>query len=182
MSKSTVMIGGLGGQGVLLFGQMLAQAGMMRYKNVVYFPNYGGLVRGGASECTVSLSDEVVHSPILLNPDVAVAMSAGYATAFENRVRSGGMLLVDSSIVQNKAIRKDVKVYSIPATAAALELGDKRIANLILLGAYLRIADIPLVQEVEGFLEKKLGAGRNKHMLDVNRKALHKGVSLVEVG
>ncbi|MFA4837122.1 MAG: 2-oxoacid:acceptor oxidoreductase family protein, partial [Dehalococcoidia bacterium] len=116
MAKATVMVGGVGGQGSLLFGQMLAKSGLARYKYATYFPNYGGLMRGGASECTVSLSNDPVNSPIVLRPDAAVAMNPGYFSDFERRLKPGGTLFVDSSVVPNKATRDDIKVYSIPAT------------------------------------------------------------------
>lgn len=180
-SKSfTVMIGGLGGQGALLFGRLLAEAGMSKYKNVLFFPNYGGLVRGGASECTVVLSDDKIASPVVLEPEAAIAMSTPSLKSYESRLKPGGLLLFDKAVTPAKISRQDIKVIDIPATQAAIELGDNRAANLIFLGAYLKLTGVGSVELVEKVLEKKLGGGRREALLELDKKALRRGAELAD--
>lgn len=163
----------------MLFGRLLAEAALSRYRNVLYFPNYGGLVRGGASECTVVLSDEEISSPVVLEPEVAIAMSSASLKDFEKRVKPGGMLFYDSSVISDKVTRQDIKVFGIPATKAAVELGDSRVANLLFLGAYLKATGALPVELVEKALEKKLAGGRREALLALDKEALRKGASLV---
>ncbi|MDD5093101.1 MAG: 2-oxoacid:acceptor oxidoreductase family protein [Dehalococcoidia bacterium] len=180
MNKSfTVMIGGLGGQGALLFGRLLAEAGMAKYKNVLFFPNYGGLVRGGASECTVVLSDDNIASPVALEIEAAIAMSIPSLQSYERRLRPGGVLFFDKAVTPGKIGRQDIKVVDIPATQVAIELGDSRAANLIFLGAYLKATSVGSVELVDKVLEKKLGGGRREALLNLDKKALRRGTELV---
>ena len=174
----TVMIGGLGGQGALLFGRLLAEAGMSKYKHVLFFPNYGGLVRGGASECTVTLSDERISSPVVLEPEAAIAMSTASLKDYEKRLKPGGLLFLDGAVTPGKIDRQDIKVIDISATQAAVEMGDNRVSNLIFLGAYLRVSGVGSVELVEKVLEKKLSGGRREALLALDKQALRRGVEL----
>jgi 2-oxoglutarate ferredoxin oxidoreductase subunit gamma len=174
----TVMIGGLGGQGALLFGRLLAEAGMAKYKNVLFFPNYGGLVRGGASECTVTLSNERISSPVVLEPEAAIAMSAVSLKDYGKRLKPRGMLFLDVAVTPPKISRKDIKLIDIPATRAAIELGDNRVANLIFLGAYLKLSGVGSLELVEKVLEKKLAGGRRDALLALDKQALRRGAEL----
>ena len=172
-----VMITGLGGQGALLFGQLLTEAGQLEYKNVGFFPQYATIVRGGESECTVTLSDEEIDSLLTLEPQAAVVMASPKLKVFEKRVKSGGLLLVDSSVVSEKVEREDVKVFYIPAAKVAADLGDSRVANLVFLGAYLEATKVVPLEMIEEVLEKRLKD--REALLLLNKRALREGSSLI---
>lgn len=172
-----VTISGLGGQGALLFGQLLVEAGMSKFKHVGYFPQYATIVRGGESECTVTLSDSEIDSLMTFEPQVAVVMALPRLKIYEKRVKSGGILMVDSSVISEKVQRKDVKVYYIPATKVSTDLGDRRVTNLVFLGAYLEATKAVTLAKIEEVMKKKLKG--KESMLALNKKALEEGAKLI---
>jgi 2-oxoglutarate ferredoxin oxidoreductase subunit gamma len=135
--RYSVLMSGLGGQGLLTMGKVLTQAGCSRFRHVTYHPNYGPSMRGGECECTVTLSQEENTSISSRNPSAAILMGIGAWMLYESQIKSGGLLFVDSSIIPNQTERTDLTAYYIPATQMALELGSAMVSNLILLGAYL---------------------------------------------
>ncbi|HJX69835.1 MAG TPA: 2-oxoacid:acceptor oxidoreductase family protein, partial [Dehalococcoidia bacterium] len=169
-----VTITGLGGQGALLFGQLLSEAGVSKYKNVAYFPQYATIMRGGESECTVTLSDEEIDSLLVYEPQAAVVMGAPKLKVYEKRVKSGGLMMVDSSVISEKVERKDIKVFYVPATKISAALGDRPVANLVFLGAYIEATKAVPPEIIEKVLEKKLKGGKEA-MLLLNKKALQEG-------
>ncbi len=179
-----LMIAGIGGQGVLTIGRLLAEAGMKIYPNVLYFPVYGAAMRGGESECTVILSDEEIPSPAIHRPQAAIIMTEATFLApifkeFEGRVEPGGTIIIDSSIVQNKVQRDDVKTFYIPASGVAQELGSHQVANFILLGAYLEASKAVPLPVVEKTLGETMAGSRRKGLLPLNKKALRIGAELM---
>lgn len=173
-----VAIAGLGGQGALLFGQLLAEAGMSRYEHVSYFPYYATIMRGGQSECMVILSEEEISSPISFELQAAIVMHPQFLAQYEKRVLPGGLLLLDSSVVEDKVSREDIRVFYIPATETAVQLGDGRVANLVLLGAYLGVTQAVPLELVEKSLERRL-EGR-EGLLRLNKQALREGAKLMK--
>ena len=113
------LFAGFGGQGLLFSGKVLAYKGLIENKNVSWLPSYGPEMRGGTANCSVILSDDPVGAPIVLTPDVLVAMNNPSLDKYENAVRSGGVILVDSSLIERKVNRDDVSVYYVPATKLA---------------------------------------------------------------
>jgi 2-oxoglutarate ferredoxin oxidoreductase subunit gamma len=174
-----VIVTGLGGQGALLFGQLLAQAGSTKFKNVSFFPHYATVMRGGESECTVTLSDEEVDSPLVYEPQAAVVMAAPQLKQFEKRVRPGGMLFIDSSVITEKVERKDIKVFYLPVAQLATELGDVRAANLVFLGAYLAATKAIPIETVEEVLERRFRGRMKESLLTLNKRALREGAKLI---
>jgi len=176
--KIEVMVAGLGGQGLLTTGWLLAEAGMLQYKHVLYFPNYGPQMRGGESECTVILANEEISSPAVYNPTSAIVMGPAALTQLENRIRAAGTIFVDSSVISATVSREDVKVFNIPATKAAIEMGDRQVANLILLGAYIEATKAVSMELVEQAMVKKLKGSRGETRVPLNKKALREGAKL----
>lgn len=174
-----VMVVGLGGQGALLFGRLLAEAGMPYYRNVTFFPNYATVLRGGDSQCTVFLTDEEVTSPIALGIQSVIVMSSPSLEEFSRRVLPGGLLILDSSVVSGEVNRGDVTVYRVPATENAVRLGDRRVANLILLGSYLEVTKALPLEAVEGVVARRFAGVRGGETLRLNTEALRLGASLV---
>lgn len=174
VGERRIKVAGFGGQGILTIGFLLANAGMLDGLEVSCMPSYGPEMRGGTANCSVVISDQKIGSPIFSRPDVLIAMNGPSLLAFEKDVQPGGIILVNSSMVSHEIRRTDVRVLSLPVSDIAAQLGDKTVANLVALGAYLAkdpIFDTAKIHEVIG---KKL---RKKEFLELNKKAFEAGHS-----
>jgi 2-oxoglutarate ferredoxin oxidoreductase subunit gamma len=167
---------GFGGQGVLSMGLNLAQAALLEGKNVTYLPSYGAEVRGGTANCTVAVSDEEIASPVASSPDFIVAMNQPSMVRFQNQIQSGGVLFINSSLIETEISRGDVDIIKVPANSIAEQLGSARSANMVMLGAFTKKSNIVSISSViEGLksaLEKK------QKLIAVNTKALMAGYDL----
>lgn len=168
------ILAGFGGQGILMMGVTLANAAMREDKHVTYLPTYGAEVRGGTANCTVSVGDEEIASPIASSPDYLVIMNAPSLNKFQNILRKGGDCLLNTSLVRQKSIRKDVRVHEIPASEMAEEMGDLRSANMIMLGAFLKISGMVRPETVLEIIEETFGK-KGPKVLDRNKEALWTG-------
>ncbi len=173
-----VIIAGFGGQGVMSLGQMLCYSGMNEGKNVSWLPSYGPEMRGGTANCQVIISETDVASPIISKADVVMAMNLPSLDKFESSIKPGGALFVNSSLIEKKASREDIDVYYIPANEIAVELGNSRVAGMVLLGAYLEASKIVKPESVIDSLKKVLGE-KKLNLIPVNEQALKKGELLV---
>ncbi|KKM12932.1 2-oxoacid:ferredoxin oxidoreductase subunit gamma [Clostridiales bacterium PH28_bin88] len=173
-----VVVAGFGGQGVLLTGQLLAYAGMLEDKQVAWIPSYGPEMRGGTANCTVTVSEQEISSPVVEEPSAALIFNLPSLAKFESRVRPGGILLINSSLVDRKSNRKDLHVYEIPANEIADTLGNGRVANMVMLGAYLELTGAVSVASVMKALEKVLPEHRH-NLLPLNQKAMEMGAKAV---
>jgi len=165
---------GFGGQGVLMMGYSLAHAAMNAGYHVTYLPSYGVEVRGGTANCTVAVSDDEIASPIASEPDSLVIMNNPSMTTYQNRIASGGTLYLNSSIIKNRPGRTDVKVYDIPAGEIATGLGNTRVQNIVMLGAFLQKTALVKPDVYLQSLKTIMGE-RKKSVLEVNRKAFMAG-------
>ncbi|MBQ7145596.1 MAG: 2-oxoacid:acceptor oxidoreductase family protein [Lachnospiraceae bacterium] len=172
------LFAGFGGQGVLLMGQLLAQAGMMEGKNTTWVPSYGPEMRGGTANCSVTLSDEEIDSPLVTVPTALVAMNRPSLEKFEKIVAPGGSIFVNSSIVDIKVQRTDVKAYYVPCNEIAAQLGNDKVSNMIMLGAYLGQSKCVEIETILEALLEKLGEKKAK-LIPLNREALLKGAECV---
>ena len=134
MSTTKILIAGFGGQGVLFAGKYLAYQGLLEGRQLSWLPSYGPEMRGGTANCSVILSDEPVGSPIVTEPDVLIVMNLPSYDKYESSVVSGGLILLDSSLIDRPTARSDVRTVRVPATAMAREQGIPTLANMILLG------------------------------------------------
>ncbi|MEH6906028.1 2-oxoacid:acceptor oxidoreductase family protein [Neobacillus drentensis] len=175
-----IIIAGFGGQGVMSMGQLLAYAGMLEGKGVSWLPSYGPEQRGGTANCAVVISDEPVGSPLITMPSTAIVLNNPSFDKFEPKVRPGGLLIIDSSLVVRISDRKDLKIIELNATDMANDLGNARVANMILLGAFLEQTKIVTEDSVIESLKKVLSEDKH-HLLDINKQALKKGALLVNV-
>lgn len=179
MSKeSEIIVAGFGGQGVLFVGLVLAHAGMIAGRNVAWFPSYGPEMRGGTANCTVIISDEEVGSPIVSRPSAAIVMNEPSLAKYAPRVKPGGTLVVNSSLVTSRSERTDIRIVEVPANGIAFELGNDRVANMVALGALLAAEEILPIDVVESALPETLGPGKERFIAP-NREALRKGAALV---
>ena len=171
-----VIMAGFGGQGILLIGKMLAYAGMHEGMEVSWLPSYGPEMRGGTANCTVVISDKPVGSPVIRSPRAVVAMNLPSLEKFEPDVREGGLLLINSSLINRGAERDDLTVIEIPANEVASELGNPRGANMVALGAYLGATDAVPVDSVIEVVRETFSA--KPAVIDVNIEALRRGYEL----
>ena len=168
---------GFGGQGVLSMGLNLAQAAMLEGKNVTYLPSYGAEVRGGTANCTVAVSDEEIASPVASSPDFIIAMNQPSLVRFQNQIQSGGVLFINSSLIEAEVSRGDIEIIRVPANSIAEELGSPKSANMVMLGAFTKKSNLVSVTSVIEELKSTL---KNKQkLIAINKKALMAGYDLV---
>ena len=174
-----ILIAGFGGQGVLFAGKFLAYKGLIENRQVSWLPSYGPEMRGGTANCSVILSDESVGSPIVSKPGILMAMNLPSLDKYENDVLPGGMIFVDSTLIERKVNRTDVKVFYIPSTALASEIGAPTLANMVMTGKVIKeCADIS-AENLEAALGKVVSA-RHADLKDINLKALQTGMEYAE--
>ncbi|MBE3587981.1 MAG: 2-oxoacid:acceptor oxidoreductase family protein [Thermoanaerobacteraceae bacterium] len=173
-----ILIAGFGGQGVLSTGQLLAYAGMLEGKYVAWIPSYGPEMRGGTANCGVTISDRPISSPVVSEPTTLIVMNRPSLEKFEPAVVPGGLILVNSSLIDLKVQRGDVQAYYIPANDLAEELGNGKVANNIILGALLALTGVVSLEAVVESLRKVLPPRRH-NLLPVNCRALETGARLV---
>jgi 2-oxoglutarate ferredoxin oxidoreductase subunit gamma len=169
-----IRMSGFGGQGVISAGILLAQAGLLEGKNVSWFPAYGAEMRGGTANCSVVVADDEVASPIVSSPDTAVVLNEPSLAKFEPMLKPGGLLIVNSSLVNTKPKRTDIKVALVPCNAIAQELGSIKIANMVALGALAGLTGAVSVQSIAKALPKVFKRAKPE-ILELNVKALKKG-------
>jgi len=171
-----VIMAGFGGQGILLIGKMLAYAGMHEGKQVSWLPSYGPEMRGGTCNCTVVVSDKPVGSPVIRSPRALLAMNLPSLEKFEADIRPGGLLLINSSLIDRGTEREDLTVIEVPANQVATDLGNPRGANMVALGAYLGATDAVSMDEVIEVIRETFAA--RPAVIDVNIEALRTGYEL----
>ena len=174
MKTTQILLAGFGGQGVLFTGKFLAYKGLVQDKQVSWLPSYGPEMRGGTCNCSVIISDTPVGSPIITNPDVLVAMNLPSLQKFVDDVVPGGVIILDSTLIDAKVERDDVKVCYVPATQMAKDAGFATLANMILTGKVLKetgCVDYAGNKEtLEAFIPAKKAG-----LIDVNCQALQMG-------
>jgi 2-oxoglutarate ferredoxin oxidoreductase subunit gamma len=166
-----VMIAGFGGQGVLLVGKLLARAGMLEGKHVTWFPSYGAEIRGGTANCTVIIADHEIGSPVVQSPSAMLVLNEASFRKFEPGIKPSGDLYLNTSLVQLPATRNDIHRIEIQANDIAEQLGDIRIANMVMLGAFLKRTGVVSLASILNALKAVLPAHRHA-LLSLNEKAL----------
>ncbi len=175
-----IIIAGFGGQGVLSMGKILAYSGIMQDEEVSWMPSYGPEMRGGTANVTVILSTERISSPYLKVYDTAIILNQQSMDKFEESVKPGGVLLYEPNGIHEHPKRTDINIYQIEANKIASEMGNKKIFNMVVLGAYLKVKPIVELKNVIEGLKKSLPE-RYHHLIPLNEQAITKGMqSLVE--
>lgn len=169
------LLAGFGGQGILFAGKVMAYAGLMDENEISWLPSYGPEMRGGTANCSVVISDKAIGSPLVIKPDVLVAMNLPSLEKFVNDVVPGGTIIVDSSIIDTKVERTDVTVHYVPATKLAEENGLKGLANIILVGKLLKVTGFASEAAVEKAILKCVPP-RKAAMIESNRTAVKVGM------
>jgi len=163
---------GTGGMGVLLMGQIVGSAAILEDFDVTFFPSYGPEMRGGTANCTVIVSDKPISSPLIFESDCVVAMTMPSMLKFEPTLKPGGIMLLNKSLVHQMPKRTDITVYEVPATELANDLGNPRVANMIMLGAFVRATNVVKTEHVEKVIRDVFGATKAE-LVDLELKAYH---------
>ena len=177
---TNLTMAGFGGQGLMFIGKLLAFSCMRAGLHVSWIPSYGPEMRGGTANCTVVISDEPIASPVIRAPESLIIMNNPSLIAFEPRLKEGGLLFINSNLVTHPIERKDITVISLPADDIAVEVGEKKSANMVMLGAYLGRLDIVGSKEISEGCKELFGAKAEK-LLDVNMKAFNAGMNRVKL-
>ena len=179
MSAKNMLFSGFGGQGILFAGKFIAYKGLIEDQQVSWLPSYGPEMRGGTASCSVIVSDTPVGSPIVSNPDILVAMNLPSLDRFEKAVVPGGMIFADSTLIERKVERDDVKVFYIPATRMASDNELGNLANMIIVGKLIKEIGEYTEEGINAALDKVIPAKR-ANLKDVNLKAIRLGAEYAE--
>ncbi|HEY6553295.1 MAG TPA: 2-oxoacid:acceptor oxidoreductase family protein [Vicinamibacteria bacterium] len=171
-----IILAGFGGQGVLLIGKLLAYAGMKMGREVTWMPAYGPEMRGGTCNCTVVLSDRPIGSPISKSPHGLIALNLPSLDKFEDTVRPGGVIVVNTSLINRLPHRTDVTVVAVPANEVAIECGSPKAANMVTLGAYLGASSMVDLDQVKAIVTESFAA--KPKLIEINHAALSRGFAL----
>lgn len=175
-----IIIAGFGGQGVMSMGQLLAYAGMVDGKHVSWIPAYGPEMRGGTANCSVIISDDPISSPIIADPTTLIVLNRVSLEKFQKDVLPKGLILINSSLIDVKPSRRDVRSLEIPVDQLAMQkFGNSRVANMILLGAFIEITQAVSVDSVMGALKKVLPEHRH-NLIPLNRQAVELGIEIAK--
>ena len=169
-----VVMAGFGGQGLMFIGKLLAYSAMKAGKHVTWIPSYGPEMRGGTANCTIVISDEEIGSPVITSAHALIIMNNPSLDAFEPRLLPQGLMFLNTSLITRQVTRTDLDVVAIPANDIATQLGEKKVANMVMLGAYVGktgvVSKEAVLNGLKELFEKKSG------FLDVNARAFEKGM------
>lgn len=192
MKEIKILVAGSGGQGILLLGRLIAYGGMLEGKEVTCFPSYGAEVRGGTANSTVIISDEMIGSPIIRNPDILIVMNIASLKKFQSRLKPNGLLIFDSSLITSPELRPDIHAIGVPASEIAassyestysqkstvLSGSQVRSANMVMLGALIAEAAVLRQESAVNALEK-LTSAKREEALKGNKEAILKGIRYI---
>lgn len=177
--KKEIIISGFGGQGVMSIGKNLVEAGMAEGFQVTWAPSYGPEMRGGTANCSVVLSDKPVGSPVFSFPTELIAMNGPSIDKFAPTVVSGGLVLVNSSVVSKKVERSDVKALYVPCEGIAYEVGNPKVANMVMLGAYVAATGALKPETIEEMIHEMF-TGPKAKLVPLNLEALKRGMACAQ--
>lgn len=180
MATEKIISAGFGGQGVMSLGMLVTYAGMLENKEVSWLPSYGPEMRGGTANCSVIVSDQPIGSPIITDDaTTAIVMNLPSLEKFERDVVPGGKIFVNTSLIDRKVSRTDVEAYYIPCNELAAELGNPKVANMIMLGAYLKVTGVVAEDSVLEAFKKVFGPSKEK-FVPLNKSAIEKGMNAIK--
>jgi 2-oxoglutarate ferredoxin oxidoreductase subunit gamma len=175
----SVKVAGFGGQGVMMFGQVLAYSATYDDINGLWFPSYGPETRGGTANCSVIISDKQINSPTFKNSNHLIAFNLPSLEKFRKKVEDNGLILYNSSLIKDDVKEEGRLVIGVPINDMANDLGNEKVANMVMMGAYLELTKMFSDATIEAIIKKFLGE-RKAHLLDVNMKAINKGKEFIK--
>ena len=177
--ETNLCVAGFGGQGILFAGKVAAYSGLMDGKEVSWLPSYGPEMRGGTANCSVVLSDKPVGSPVFAHPTELIALNEPSLAKFEAGVVPGGSVFVNSDVVTDKVTRPDLKAYYIPCSQIADEVGNPKVSNMVMLGAYVAGTKILKPETIEKMIQEMFTGSKAK-FVPLNIEAFHRGMACIE--
>jgi len=174
MNSQKVTIAGFGGQGVMMIGQMLAYAATEENMHTLWFPSYGPETRGGTANCSVTISKKEINSPVFAKADTVIALNLPSYMKFAPKVQQGGILLYNESLITNPIQPEGIRVIGVPINDIAIKLGNPKVANMVIMGAYLELTHLFSEEAIVKVLKKLLGKGK-EHLIDINIEAIKAG-------
>jgi len=173
-----MVFAGYGGQGVLTLGEVIATIAMKKGKHVTWMPSYGPEMRGGTANCAVIISEKIIGSPLVLsNIDILVAMNHASVSKFLPKMKPGGLVMINSSIVTDKITDVDVDILEIDATNIASKVGDIRVANMVMIAGFLQKTELFTLYDVIAVLEQRFAGSRGNELIPLNIKAIEAGMA-----
>ncbi len=173
MKYEEILCAGFGGQGIMFMGKLLAQAGLESGKHVTWMPSYGAEVRGGTAYSMVRVSADEIATPVVTHPDILVAMNKPSLIKYEPKLKPGGILLMNISLIDKSPVRKDIRAVKIPMTEMAVKIGDGRCANMVAFGALIKSSKIVPLNAALKSLEEAF-SGKDT-LIKINTAALWQG-------
>ncbi|MFZ6017705.1 MAG: 2-oxoacid:acceptor oxidoreductase family protein [Nitrospirota bacterium] len=164
---------------MLFLGRILAYTGMLENREVTWFPSYGAEMRGGTANCTVIISDELIGSPVVTNPDILIVMSDASLKKFQPMLKQNGLIIFDSSLIKDPTLRADIDIVGVPATEMSSTIGNTKSANMVLLGALIAKTGLLKKESVFEALESSMPI-RRKKSIENNKKAIIEGIRFIE--
>ena len=177
--EHTIIIAGSGGQGTLFLGRLMAYATLLEDKEVTWMPSYGAEMRGGTANCTVIISDEMIGSPVVLNPHILVVMNDASYARFTGKLRPDGKLLYDSSLISRTDHRDDITALGVPASMLSATMNGTKLANMVMMGAFISSTGILSLDSVVTALDDITPPSR-KNTIDLNKQLIVKGFDIIE--
>ena len=178
--KEEIIIAGFGGQGVLSMGKILAYSGIMEGKEVSWMPSYGPEMRGGTANVCVIISDKKISSPIVTKYDTVIALNQQSLDKFQDTVKPGGLLIYDPNGINNPPTRTDITICKIDAIDVAAKLGNSKVYNMAVMGAYLKMKPVVSFENIDKGLAKCIPA-RYSDLISLNKSAIEEGMKAVQV-
>ena len=172
-------IAGFAGEGVMMICQLLAYLGNETGYQSLWFPSYGPETRGGTANCAITISKEVIYSPVFAKATCVIALNKPSLLKFQDKVQAGGVLLYNSSLIQEEVTHPNARVYAIPMQEIATQLGNPKVANMVMLGAYLALISQFDLATIDSVLTKFLPTDK-QHLLEVNQAAIRAGMDFIE--
>lgn len=173
-----VIVAGFGGQGVMMIGQMLSYAANMYQLNTLWFPSYGPETRGGTANCSVSISQGSINSPVISKATTVMALNKPSLDKFGSKVATGGKLFINSSLVKDDIIREDIDIYRIPINDLAISIGNPKVANMILLGAFCEVSKLFTLEQLDETLVSFFPKEK-QNLVEINQKAFRIGSKFI---
>jgi len=174
--EERLICAGFGGQGIMMLGRLIAYTAMRKNLKVTWMPSYGAEVRGGTAHCMVSISNKYIASPIIDFCHTAILMNKPSYDRFSKRVHRHGLIIANTSLIQDIKNKKDIKILKVPLTDMAYKLGNIRAANMIALGIYMRHKKISDKKTIEKGI--RIAFAGKADVIDINIKAFKKGFDL----
>ncbi len=179
LNERHIRVAGFGGQGVMMFGQVLAHAATIENKNALWFPSYGPETRGGTANCQVIISKDHINSPVFKNADDLIIFNYPSLVKFHDDVNQEGIILYNKSLIAEDVKSENASVYGIPINDISVELGNTQVANMVMIGAYLELTHVFDQETIKNALIKFLGE-RKSQMVDINLRAINAGRSYIK--